>query len=144
MEAALVPLRRVAPHYSKHISFLSRYYTPSTLEIARFSKLIARKGTMKDGVVGMVECLIKGAGINLVIENLPKIATRKSDNLPDVITARSIHHTMEQFGDVKNAVVFDNHAYVWFDSDDDAFHTHSVINQMMIGDKIISTQAINR
>ena len=142
MEAALAPLRSIAPRHCKHISFLSRYHNPSTQEIARFSKLISRKDTMKDGVIGMVTCLLKGAGINLVIENLPKFGTRKTDNLPDPITAKSIHHTMEQFGGVKNAVVFDNHAYVWFDADDDAFHTHSVINNMMMGDKIITTQPI--
>ena len=106
---------------------------------ANVAKLRKSTPRMQEAFAKLIKEQLLCANISLVIENVPDYGIRKSDNLPDRITARSIHDTIGQFGSVRDAVVFKNHAYVWFDEIEDAFHTHSLINQMKMGDNIIKT-----
>ena len=140
--------RVIASEYCRHCTFLGRYYKPSEEEIKKFMDLanIARirkdLQTMEKAFEYIIRIMVKKSGINLVVENVPDYGIRKSDNLPDRIMARVIHDTMEQFGNVMDAVVFANHAYVWFYDQDDAVHTQSIINNMMIGNNIIKAVAV--
>ena len=138
----------MAPDYCKHAIFLERYAKISeaskNLFMSRANVAKLRKSThrMREAFAKLIKEQLLCANISLVIENVPDYGIRKSDNLPDRITARSIHDTIGQFGSVRDAVVFKNHAYVWFDEIEDAFHTHSLINQMKMGDNIIRTSVV--
>jgi len=140
--------RVISPAYCRHCTFLSRYCTPTKEEIKKFQDLAnvakIRKSIpeMEKAFAYIIRTMTKRAGINLVVENVPDYGTRKSDNLPDRITARVFHDTMEQFGEVKDAVVFSKHAYVWFYKDEDAVRTQKLINNMMIEKNIIKATAV--
>ena len=140
--------RAIAPDLCKHSEFLTRYgdIHPDAKEKfmmkARFAKIRKDVTRVKEAFSMLIRHQLKTAGINLVIENVPNYGTRCSDNLPDRITAKSIHDTMWQFGSVRDAVVFKNHAYVWFDDLSSAETTHKLINNMMMGNSIISTAVV--
>ena len=139
MASFLSEFRVVAPDYCKHVIFLERYAKISEaskglfLARARAAKALKNVPKMTEAFAKLIKEQLLCANISLVIENVPDYGVRKSDNLPDRITARSIHDTMGQFGSVKDAVIFKNHAYVWFDEIDDAYNTHALINQMKMG-----------
>lgn len=138
----------IAPSYCRQCTFLSRYYKPTVEEINRFQDLAnvakIRKSVpeMERAFEYLIRIMVKKSGINLVVENVPDYGTRKSDNLPDRITARVFHDTMEQFGEVRDAVIFDKHAYVWFYQTEDAVRTQKLINHMMIGKNVIKATAV--
>tara|TARA_R110000803_G_scaffold165929_2_gene229329 strand:- start:320 stop:766 length:447 start_codon:yes stop_codon:yes gene_type:complete len=140
--------RYIAPDMCKHVEFLTRYadipydVKDKFVVRAQTAKILKDVPRMKDAFANLIKYQLKAANINFVIENLPNFGTRKADNLPDRITARSIHDTMWEFGSVRDAVVFKNHAYVWFDDIKDARNTHRIINNMMIENNIISTAVV--
>lgn len=146
--AFLAPYRPIAPDRCKHVEFIMRYAKPTPDEIHNFEVRAVAAKCMKDvskmekAFKYILSIIMKRAGINLVIENVPDYGIRKSDNLPDKISARVMHDTMAEFGDVKNAVVFKNRAYVWFTNIDDARKTHELINNMMIDKSIITTAVV--
>jgi hypothetical protein len=148
MASFLNEFRFMAPDYCKHAIFLERYAKISEasknlfLSRARAAKALKSVPKMTEAFARLIKEQLLCANISLVIENVPDYGIRKSDNLPDRITARSIHDTMGQFGSVNDAVVFKNHAYVWFDEIDDAYNTHSLINNMKMGDNIITSAVI--
>ena len=133
----------MAPDYYKHAIFLERYAKISEASKNMFITEIHKSTPrIQEAFAKLIKEQLLCANISLVIENVPDYGIRKSDNLPDRITARSIHDTIGQFGSVRDAVVFKNHAYVWFDEIDDAYNTHSLINQMKMGDNIIRTSVV--
>jgi len=144
----VVPYRSISPDSCKHVEFIMRYAKPTPDEIHNFNVRAMAAKSVKD--VSKMEkafryiwnILMKRAGVNLVIENVPDYGIRKSDNLPDKISARVMHDTMAEFGEVNNAVMFRNHAYVWFNCIDDAIRTHELINNMMIDKCIIKTVVV--
>lgn len=146
--AFLHEFRAIVPAYCKHVEFLFRYHRPDTKTIdkfvmhARVAKLLKSVPKMTDAFKNLIHMQLNNSGINLVIENLPMKGKRVCDDQDENITAKSIHHTMSQFGKVNNAVVFNNHAYVWFDEIEDSIHTHHLINNMKMGDNIISTAVV--
>lgn len=145
MASFLNEFRFMAPDYCKHAIFLEKYARISEasknlfLSRAKVAKLRNDVSRMQEAFAKLIKDQLLCANISLVIENVPDYGIRKSDNLPDRITARSIHDTMGEFGSVKDAVVFKNHAYIWFDEIDDAYNTHSLINKMKMGNNIIRT-----
>lgn len=146
--AFLAEFRPIAPAYCKHVDFLRRYHQPSEKAVkdfimhARVAKLLKSVTKMTDAFTNLIRHQLSNAGINLVIENLPTVGKRVCDDQDERITAKSIHHTMTQFGKVNNCVVFSNHAYVWFDEIEDSINTHHLINNMKMGDNIISTAVV--
>jgi hypothetical protein len=148
MASFLNEFRFMAPDYCKQSIFLERYAKISeaskNLFMSRANVAKLRKSTprMRQAFAKLIKEQLLRANISLVIKNVPDYGIRKSDNLPDRITARSIHDTMGEFGSVRDAVVFKNHAYVWFDEIDDAYNTHSLINQMKMGNNIITTSVV--
>tara|TARA_Y100000389_G_C17357812_1_gene462064 strand:+ start:418 stop:870 length:453 start_codon:yes stop_codon:yes gene_type:complete len=142
MASFLSAFRPMAPDYCKHAIFLERYAKVSEasknlfLARARAAKALKSVPKMTEAFSELIKEQLLCANVSLVIENVPDFGIRQSDNLPDRITAKSIHDTMWQFGSVRDAVVFKNHAYVWFDEMDDAYNTHSLINQMKMGDNL--------
>lgn len=144
----LKEFRSIAPDFCKHVEFLTRYAPIPYYVVDKFvvraqtAKILKSIPRMENAFADLIKKQLKLAKINFVIENVPNYGTRKCDNLPDRITAKSIHDTMWQFGSVRDAVVFKNHAYIWFDDMDDAFRTHSLINKMQMGDNIIETAVI--
>ena len=147
--AFLKEFRTLAPDYCKHVEFLTKYARIDPIVLDKFTvraqtaKILKSVPRMKDAFSTLIKHQLKAAGVNLVIENVPNYGTRQCDNLPDRITAKSIHDTMWQFGSVRDAVVFKNHAYVWFDDLDDAYRTHSLINNMKIEHNTISTVVVS-
>ena len=148
MASFLSEFRPIAPDLCKHAIFLERYAKVSEasknlfLARARAAKALKSVPKMTEAFSKLIKEQLMCANVSLVIENVPNYGVRQSDNLPDRITAKSIHDTMWQFGSVRDAVVFKNHAYVWFDEIDDAYNTHALINQMKMGDNIITTAVI--
>ncbi len=140
--------RRYAPEYCDHVRFLTRYAMPEQKELDAFfaranvAALKNDKDKMTDAFKGLIKSQLQAAGITFVMENLPQYAPRQCDGGCEKITGKSIHDTMEQFGNVQDAVVYKNHAYVWFSDVDDSRRTHSLVNNMMIGDNIVSTAVI--
>ena len=114
----------------------------SFVTAARAAKLLHNTEQMKCAFQVLIKRMLCDARINLVIENLPEYGSSVRDGLPERVNGLSIHHTMHQFGDVSNAVVFKNHAYVWFDSNTDAKHACVSIDQMLIDKNIISAYAL--
>lgn len=145
MASFLSEFRFIAPELCKHAIFLERYARISEaskgifLARAHAAKALKNVHKMNEAFAKLIKEQLLCANVSLVIENVPNYGVRQCDNLPDRITAKSIHDTMWQFGSVRDAVVFKNHAYIWFDDMDDAFRTHSLINQMKMGDNIITT-----
>ena len=148
MATFLREFHSIAPEYCKHAMFLERYAKISEaskntfMARARVAKALKNVVKMQEAFAKLIKEQLLCANVSLVIENVPDIGVRASDNLPDRITAKSIHDTMWQFGSVRDAVVFKNHAYVWFDEIDDAYNTHALINQMQMGNNIITTKVI--
>jgi hypothetical protein len=140
--------RTIAPDLCKHVEFLTRYgqipwdVKAKFIVRAKTAKILKSGPRMTEAFSMLIRRQLMVAGINFVIENVPNYGVRCSDNLPDRITAKSIHDTMWQFGSVRDAVVFKNHAYVWFDDLSSAETTHKLINNMMMGNSIISTAVV--
>jgi hypothetical protein len=140
--------RPMAPDYCKHVEFLGRYAKPPYEVVDKFvvraqtAKILKSVERMENAFAVLIKHQLRMSGINFVIENVPNFGVRSCDNLPDRITAKSIHDTMWQFGSVRDAVVFKNHAYVWFDDVGDAVSTHRIINKMKMGENIISTTVV--
>lgn len=148
MASFLTEFKAIAPDLCCHVRFLERYAKVSEaakaifLNRARAAKITKNVDKMKGAFAALIKDQLQRANISLVIENVPNFGIRARDNLPDRITAKSIHDTMWQFGSARDAVVFKNHAYVWFDEIEDAFATHSLINQMKMGSNIITTTVV--
>jgi len=138
MISFLSEFRSIAPELCKYAR-VSEASENLFLARARAAKALKSVPKMTEAFSKLIKEQLLCGNVSLVIENIPDYGIRKSNNLPDRITAKSIHDTMRQFGSVRDAVVFKNHAYVWFDEIDDAFTTHSLINQMKMGDNIITT-----
>ena len=144
----LAPYRSVSSDSCKHVEFIMRYAQPTPDEIRNFeARAMAAKCTknvpkMEQAFKYILNIMLKRANINFTIDNVPDYGIRKSDNLPDRITARSVHDTMSGFGLVDNAVVFKHRAYIWFKDVKDAKNTHKLINNMMIDRNIIKTAVI--
>ena len=140
--------RAIAQEECDRVRFLARYATPTDEELAAFemrakvAQLQKDISKMKLAFSKLLKSQMKTAGINLVIDNLPDDAIRQCDDKPERITGKSIHETMNQFGSVHNAVVYKNHAYVWFDNASDSKYTHDMVNNMMIGNNIVSTAVV--
>lgn len=138
--------RFMARDEARHVEFLSRYAELSSQEIdhfrtmARIAKMTDNTSKMKTAFQYLIKAYCTKAGINLCISNLPKYATRRDDDVRDRVSAASIHDTMAQFGDVRDAVVYANTGYVWFRTKSDAERTHELINNMMIEKNIIRTR----
>ena len=141
--------RSFTPECCSMATFLDRYanITHKTKEIflarARAGKALRSIPTIKDAFAKLIKEQIKSSKVNLIIDNLPKYGIRKCDDCPEDITCRSIYDTMSDFGTVRDAVVFNNQAYIWFDEIEDAYNTHTLINQMKMGDNIITTYVVN-
>lgn len=148
MASSLSEFRSIAPDYCKHVAFLERYAKVSDVVMndfllrARAAKILKSVPKMTEAFARLIKEQLLCANITMVIENVPDYGVRKSDNLPDRITARSIHDTMGEFGSVRDAVIFKNHAYVWFEDTKDALRAHSLINQMRMGNRIITTSVV--
>ena len=134
MASLLSEFRSIAPDYCKHVAFLERYAKVSDVVMndfllrARAAKIIKSVPKMTEAFARLIKAQLLCANITMVIENVPDYGVRKSDNLPDRITARSIHDTMGEFG--------------WFEDTKDALRAHSLINQMRMGNRIITTSVI--
>ena len=139
---------KIAPEYCDHIRFLSKYASPNRKEIQDFqlrtqtAMITNNKQKMTDAFKLLIKSQLKAAGITFVMENLPQYAERQCDGKIEKITGKSMHDTMKQFGSVKDVVVFKNHAYVWFNNVNDSNYTHALVNNMMIGNNIVSTAVV--
>ena len=140
--------RILSPVSCAHAQFLNRYSSLTESQVSAFvnranaaliKKDVAR---MESAFSILIKAQLKSAGINFVIKNLPATAERCCDDELEPVSARCIHDTLKQFGHVNDAVVYKNHAYVWFDKIDDSKHTHSLVNNMLIGNKIVSSSVI--
>ena len=83
--------------------------------------------------------MLEQSTFNLLIRNIPKIGCNKYTNESEPITAKVIHDTMHEFANVRDAVVFDNNAYIEFDDHNSAILVHKLIDNMAIEKNIIST-----
>ena len=132
----------MANEYQKHVDFLKRYSNVSMKDFdlrVKVAKMKKDEKAIEQIYKNLISKMLKDAKINFVIQNVPDVGTNKDNNQPEAITAKAIHHTMAQFGQVNNAVVFRKHAYVWFDSIKDAKTTHKLLNGMAIEKNIINT-----
>jgi hypothetical protein len=137
--------RVVAPSQCRQCTFLNRYYTPTNQEVDTFLKMALTNKNLPDideAFIYIIHTMTARAGINLIVDNVPDYGTRISDNSPDRITSRVFRDTMEQFGDVKETVMFSKRAYVWFHNQDDAIRTQKLINNMMIENNTIKATVV--
>lgn len=129
----------------KHINFMQRYKSIDTsLFDARIKIAKAQKNMTKLQEIHyeLLLKILKGAKVNLIIENLPKYGQCRNSNKQSEVNAKSIHDTINEFGEVNDAVVFRDNAYIWFKTTNDAKNVHSLLNGMQIGNNIIKTKYI--
>ena len=128
----------------EHIHFLEKYAgrTYKTdfdmkMKIARMQKNFSKEN---DIIKSTLRNMIKKSKINLIVHNLPQTGQRVVDGCEERITAKSISDTMKQVGQIDDAVVFKNTAYVWFKDAKDAEYAHGLINNKCMGTSIIKTE----
>jgi RNA recognition motif-containing protein len=129
-------------HYQMQVDFLKRYSKVCTKNLASRVKIAQLRKDDKAAVElykTTIAKMLKDAKINLVIQNVPIYGVRSDDKVVEFVDAKSIHETMAQFGKVKNAVVFNRDAYIWFKSNDDAQATQKLLNGMEMNNNIIKT-----
>lgn len=139
----LSEFRDVALDYCQHVRFLQRYAKAKPKDVdmfvmrARVGKVLKDKKRIEEAFRVLIKGMLASAKINLVVENLPEYGTSVRDDLPERVTGRAMHDTMAQFGNVSDTVVFKNHAYVWFEKNEEAKYACGLINNMQMGNKII-------
>jgi hypothetical protein len=82
--------------------------------------------------------IIRKAGFNIVIRNVPKFAQLRETYEIVKIGSEELRDTLEQFGAVKNIEFIGGVVYAKFE--EDATPCHRVINNMQIGQNIITTK----
>jgi TPP-dependent 2-oxoacid decarboxylase len=129
----------------KHIGFMQRYKSIDTtifdsrIKIAKAQKNLSK---LKEIHEELFTKILKEAKVNFVIENLPKYGQDVNSKMKSEVNAKSIHNTINDFAKAKNAVVFRDNAYIWFESNNDAKYVHSLLNGMQLGNNIIKTKYI--
>ena len=104
---------------------------------------ISRNKDKYDDILNKVEShLIKRRNFNLIVYNLPSYATEQSTNQIVATNYENIRETLSQFGKIDQFEVVNSTAYVRYASSIDAKLTHSLINNMMIGENIIHTNIV--
>ena len=132
----------------KFVEFLSKYAKPDEEIKTRFVQKMRIAKIKKDSLIAkqtiktLLNHMLLKANINFVVENLPNVATNIHTNLPEHVTARSMHDTLGMFGNVKDVVVFRNNAYAWFLTNKEAKRTHKLLNQMQVDNNIITTMCV--
>ena len=137
--------RRHEPEMAKQVSFLRKYCSPSEIEKQRFvlsaraAVLQKKQDKLKNAFSILLQHMLSQSSFNFCIKNLPELGTNKYTNEKEPITAKVMHETMQEFADVRDAVVFNHNAYVEFEDPKSAESTHKLINKMMIEQNIVST-----
>jgi len=104
---------------------------------------ISRKADKLQGVLDKLEIqIMKSCGFNFAIHNIP---THASDLVTDVVTPtnyENIRATLEQFGKVDQLKIIRGTVYTRFSNSNVCNSTHSLINNMQMGENIINTLVV--
>ena len=137
--------RRHEPEMSKQICFLARYCSPTEVEkrkfvlAARAAVLQKNNEKLRKAFTALYSQMLCRSSFNFLIKNLPENGTNKYTNEREVITAKVMHETLQEFANVRDAVVFNHNAYIEFEDPKSAESAHRLINKMMIEQNIVST-----
>jgi hypothetical protein len=148
MQSGLMKLRSLrTPNTGRIINLLKNIDCEPAFENKMMQLLrvveISRNKEKYDDILNKLEThLIKRKNFNFIVNNLPVYATEQSTNQIVFTNYENIRDTLSQFGKIEQLEVVNSTAYVRFASTIDAKRTHSLINNMMIGDNIIHTTVV--
>ena len=80
---------------------------------------------------------------NFIIRNIPDKAIIRDTGLTENIKYTHIRDTLNQFGTFTNLQIVRGTVYVKFTSETSCTMTHSLLNNMQMGDNIITTQILS-
>jgi len=83
--------------------------------------------------------LLKKSNYNLVIRNIPKMATCSYNHENVYVTHSSIRDTMKEFGEVSSLSMKYGVAYIEMSNN---VYTHNKKNKMQLGKNIITTEVV--
>jgi hypothetical protein len=79
---------------------------------------------------------------NFILHNLPRYTSEKLDGFSEPIGYTHVRDTFEQFGDIVNLKIVRGTVYIKFAEPTSCVTCHSLVNNMMIGDNIVSTECV--
>lgn len=129
------------------IQFLSEKYTLDdtklelNLNTAVSLMKISDKNKTKvvDAMKKIEKYLLKKSNFNLVIRNIPRYGKSVSTGESVNVTHEALRDTINQFGDVKSLYIRYGVSFIEMT---DNVYTHNTLNQMQIGQNIISTEVV--
>jgi len=83
--------------------------------------------------------LLKKSNYNLVIRNIPRYAVSVSTRTEVPVTYQSLRDTINQFGDIKSMYINYGVSFIKMSNNES---THALLNNMELGNNIISTEVI--
>jgi hypothetical protein len=79
---------------------------------------------------------------NFILRNLPRHTSEKFDGFSEPIGYTHVRDTFEQFGDISDLKIVRGTVYIKFTEPTSCVMCHSLVNNMMIGDNIVSTECV--
>ncbi len=83
--------------------------------------------------------IAKKAGFNLILKNMPDVALNAVSKKPVKVGYQEVLETLSQFGKVEKILVIRGHVYATFDN---PAPFHKLVNNMEIGDSIVTTRLV--
>lgn len=78
---------------------------------------------------------------NFILRGLSRF-TSERDGVVEPIGYRHVRDTFEQFGNISNIKLIRGNVYIKFVDPSDSEWCHSLVNNMMIGDSIVTTECV--
>ena len=125
---------RVSELLSKHPHDISKF--SNQLQVIKLLKDSKKYNEVLDKIEKMV---MKSFGYNLVLKNIPTHGELCETGQYVRIGYQNVRETMAKFGTVYDLCLIKNAAYVKFDNPQPC---HSLINNMMMGTAIVSTETV--
>lgn len=133
-------IRYLAPHEHDRVAELFKKYPceyPNMSTHLQVVKIFKDKSKYLELLEKIEIFIIRIAGFNFVIKNVPKFAQLRETGDTICIGREEMRETLEQFGNLLSLEFMSGVAYAKFD---DPEPCHSLINNMQMGQNIIHTR----
>ena len=154
MESSMAPLRYLSPrNHDRVVDLLNKEpydyslvmkAVPTLQLIQAYSYLNQERARIKfETFLASVEkTIMKTNGFNIMIQNIPNFAQMSETDEKVAIKYIHMRDTLRQFGNLLIFHMIRGTVYAKFADQDSCTRTHSLINNMMMGDNIIKTEVI--
>lgn len=85
--------------------------------------------------------ILKKGKFNFWIDNIPQHGILRDTNQETRIGYQNIRDTMKEFGKISDIIMVQGKAYVSFTKKRDSVRAHRLINNMQMGDNIVTTKS---